>query len=367
MADPRIINLARILVKYSIDVQPEDKVALIGTSLAEPLLTELYRATLRAGGYPQMIVRLPETQYILLTEGNDAQLEFVSPLSELVMSEYDCQIYISSDSNTRIMTNIDPEKQRLHTSAQAPLMKTYMQRAATGELRWVLSVFPTEAYAQDAEMSLTEFEDFVYSTTFADTENPVDEWLAIRAFQQRLVDWLAGKKEVQVKGPNVDLMLSIDGRRFRNSDGDRNMPSGEIYTSPVEESVQGWIRLTYPAVLLGKEAQGVELHFKNGKVVEATAEKNEMFLHSILETDSGAKFVGEFAVGTNNRIRRFMRNILFDEKMGGTIHLALGTSFPELGGKNSSAIHWDMITDMREGGQIFVDGELFYESGEFKV
>lgn len=181
------------------------------------------------------------------------------------------------------------------------------------------------------------------------------------------MDWLSGKDEVVVKGPNVDLKLSIKGRNFINSDGKTNMPSGEIFTGPVEDSVEGWVRFTYPAIRLGREVEGIELKFEKGKVVEATAEKNEPFLLEMLEVDEGARYVGEFAIGTNKRINRFIKNMLFDEKTGGTIHMALGAGYPQTGSVNKSGIHWDMICDMRDGGQIYVDGELFYEAGEFKI
>ncbi|HHH83545.1 MAG TPA: aminopeptidase, partial [Chloroflexi bacterium] len=245
--------------------------------------------------------------------------------------------------------------------------RVYQHRSATGELRWVMTLFPTDAYAQDAEMSLEEFESYVFSTTYSDTEDPIAAWCKIHDEQQRLVDWLDGKKQLSVKGPHVDLELSIEGRKFINSDGTHNMPSGEIYTSPVEDSVNGWIRFSYPAIRQAREVEGIELTFEAGRVVKATAQKNEAFLQSMLDTDEGARYLGEFAIGTNKRIDRFIKNILFDEKIGGTIHMAVGFGFPEAGGKNESAIHWDMICDMREGGQIFADGELFYESGEFKI
>jgi aminopeptidase len=181
------------------------------------------------------------------------------------------------------------------------------------------------------------------------------------------VDWLKGKDEVRVQGPNVDLNLSIAGRTFINSDGKRNMPSGEIFTGPVEDSANGWVHYTYPVIVAGREISGIKLTFKNGKVVQATAEKNEDFLLSALDSDEGARYLGEFAVGTNYGIDRFTKNILYDEKIGGTFHMALGAGYPETGSKNKSAIHWDMICDMRDGGQILVDDELFYENGHFKV
>jgi aminopeptidase len=231
----------------------------------------------------------------------------------------------------------------------------------------VKTLFPTQALAQDAGMSLSAFQDFVYAATFVDQDDPVAAWQQVHDEQQKLVDWLADKKEVHAVGPNVDLKLSIEGRRFRNSDGDRNMPSGEIFTSPVEDSVEGWYRGSYPAFHRGHEVHGLELRFEGGKVVEAKAEHNESFLQEMLGLDEGARRLGEFAIGTNKGIQRFIRNVLFDEKIAGTMHIALGSSYFETGGQNKSAIHWDIITDMREGGTIYVDGELFYESGDFKI
>ena len=367
MADYRVENLAKVIVDYCLSVKPKDRVAVIGSTLSETLMLAIQRAVLRAGGYPHLFPFFPGSEYIRFSESNDDQLDFVSPIMKMAFEEFECLASLYSMANTRALTNIDPAKQGRVAKAQAEIMKRYMERAATGELKWAVTMFPTNAHAQDAEMSLAEFEDYVYSTMYVDTDDPVKEWRKIHDEQQRYVDWLSGKEELVVKGPNVDLTLSIKDRVFMNSDGVNNMPDGEIDTSPIEDSVEGWIRFTYPAIRQGKEVEGVELKFEKGKVVEASAEKNQDFLISILDTDGGARYLGEFAIGTNKRINRFIKNILFDEKIGGTIHMALGFGYPETGSVNKSAIHWDMICDMRDGGQIFADGELFYESGEFKV
>lgn len=216
-------------------------------------------------------------------------------------------------------------------------------------------------------MSLREYEDFVYSACFCDQEDPVARWQEVHERQERLIAWLKGKREVRISGPNADLTLSIEGRTFINSDGHHNMPCGEIFTAPVEDSARGWVRFTYPAITGGREVEGIELWFEDGRVVRATARKNEEYLLQMLEADPGARYLGEFAIGTNYNIRRFTKNILFDEKIGGSFHLALGAGYPETGSRNESAIHWDMICDMRDGGEIWVDGELFYRNGEFVV
>ncbi len=367
MTDPRVSNLARTLVQYSTEVRPGDHVAIYSTPLAAPLVQEVFREVLRAGGFPYVFLGLESLEYIFFTEANDDQLKHVSRVDRMVREEFEVMIAIMAQANTRSLTGVDPARLRLRRQAYGDLMQRFMARSAAGEARWVGTLYPTEAYAQDAEMSLAEFEDFVYRATFADQEDPVAAWQRVHDEQQRLVDWLKGKRQVEVKGPNADLRLSIEGRVFINADGKKNMPSGEIFTGPVEDSVEGWVRFTYPAVTAGREVEGIELTFEKGRVVKASARKNEDYLLKTLDTDEGARYLGEFAIGTNFRINRFIKNILFDEKIGGTIHLALGAGYPETGSRNHSAVHWDMICDMRDGGQILVDGELFYDSGEFKV
>ena len=251
--------------------------------------------------------------------------------------------------------------------ANRELSQTMMRRFAAGELRWVGTLFPTHAHAQDADMSLTDFEDFVYGACMLNEDDPVAEWQQVKARHQILCDYLDKADKIRVKGAEVDLELSTKGRKWINGDGRNNMPCGEIFTGPVEESVNGWIRYTFPAIHAGREVEGIELNFEDGKVVKATAEKNEKYLHKVLDTDAGARFLGEFAIGTNRGISNFTRSILFDEKINGTIHLAVGAAYPQSGGKNVSSVHWDMICDMRNGGQIFVDDELFYDSGRFLI
>ena len=374
MSDPRVINLAKTIVQYSTKVKPKEQVGIFFQPVAMPLVREVYREVLRAGAFPSLLlglershVEIDEFAYILFTEGNDDQVNYVSPFERIVREAFDVFFNIKSLTNTRNLATVDPAKQSQRAKAYTELTRIYLERDAAGDLRWNLTLYPTQAYAQDAEMSLSEFEDYVYSTTYADTDDPIARWQAIHDEQQVYVDWLKGKKHVEVKGPEVDLTLSIEDRVFINSDGHNNMPSGEIFTGPVEDSANGWVRFTYPAVLSGKEVEGIELHFKDGKVVKASAKKNEEFLIKMLDTDDGSRYLGEFAIGTNKRINRFIKNILFDEKIGGTIHMAVGAGYPKTGSVNKSAIHWDMICDMRNGGQIIVDGELMYESGEFKI
>lgn len=367
MSDPRVRKLANLLANYCVQTRPGDKVILHGGDAAMPLLTETYREVLRAGGHPFLLWRDEGLNEVLLKEGSLEQITYTPPSLIQLYKDANALISIRGDRNTRALTAIDPGRYQQFQAARSVFQKMVMERSAANDFNWVTTIFPTDAYAQDADMSLAEYEDFVYEACYIDRDDPVAEWQNISSRQQKLVDWLAGKKEMVVKGPDVDLRLSIAGRSFINSDGRKNMPSGEIFTGPVEQSVNGWVRFSFPAIYAGREVEGIELRFEDGRVTDASAQKNEAFLLKMLDTDPGARYLGEFAVGTNDAIQRFTKSILFDEKIGGTIHMAVGKGYPETGSRNDSAVHWDMICNMRDGGQIWVDGELFYDSGRFLV
>jgi aminopeptidase len=276
-------------------------------------------------------------------------------------------ISVWGSRNLRSLNGIAPEKMRIEQAAMKEIYETFSGRMANGTLKWVGTQFPCQAYAQEADMSLCEYADFVYAATYADQEDPAAAWRSVHARQQRLVDWLKGKSQVVARGPNIDLTLSIAGRTFINSDGKRNMPSGEVFTGPVEDSANGWIKFSYPALRGGREVDGVEFVFENGRVAKASAGKNEAYLLSQLDSDEGSHYLGEFAIGTNDQIQRFTKNILFDEKIGGTLHVAVGAGYPETGSRNHSSVHWDFICDMRHDSEIWVDGELFYKNGKFSA
>ena len=367
MIDPRSVKLADVLVTYSIGVKPGDWVIIQGDMLTVPMLEEIYRAVLKAGGHPNTLIGTTNLTEIFYQEANDDQLTWISPLQKIPYYDADVLISLMGTSNTRNLTHIDPAKIAKAQGARRDLSMTYMQRSAEGALRWVLSMFPNNAHAQESEMSLSEYENFVYGATFADKDHPVAEWQKFHNRQQVVVDWLRGKKLLTAKGPHLNLSMSIEGRLFVNSDGKKNMPDGEIFTGPVEDSVNGWIEFTYPAIYLGREIEDVRLEFVDGKVVKATATKNEETLLCQLDIDEGARRVGEFAIGTNYGIQTFTKNMLFDEKMGGTVHLALGASIQETLGKNESAIHWDMLCDVKEDSEIRADGELLYKDGQFQI
>jgi aminopeptidase len=370
MNDPRIENLAKILVRYSTKVKENDKVMIRGFPLepiATPLIAEVFRQVLKAGGHPYVAVDPENIRYIFLTEASEHQLQQPDLVSKMVAEEFDVDIRIGCDSNPRSLTSVKPETWKLINRAYTDINDTWSRRSASGELRWVVSRFPTHAYAQDANMSLIEFSDLFYHSVFADSEDPLSQWEHMQQSQERLVKWLEGKQQVRILGKSIDLEISIADRKFISCHGRGNVPDGEIFTGPVEDSVNGTVRFSFPCIWSGVEVDGVELVFEKGKVVKASAEKNEELLLRMLETDEGAQRLGEFGIGTNDQIQRFTRNMLFDEKIGGTIHLALGNGYAVSGSENKSAIHWDMLCDMREGGQIFIDGELFYDSGVFKI
>jgi len=365
--DIRVEKLAELIVNYSSAVRQGDKVLIQGSTLAEPLLKALYARVLQAGGHPFVLSALPNTDEIFYRYASDEQLKHVPPPVRLMYETYDVRIVILAEINTRALSNVDPRKIFLNQQARTELMQIFMRRAAAGELRWTLAPFPTNAMAQDAEMSLSEYEDFVYGACLPDLNDPVGYWRNFSAWQQRIIDWLKDKSYVHITAPGTDLRLSIAGRTIKNSDGHFNLPDGEIFTGPVEDSAEGYVSFTYPAIYGGREVAGVRLEFEKGKVVRASAEKNQDFLLKTLDTDAGARYLGEFAIGTSKGITRFTREILFDEKIDGSFHLALGASYPETGGRNESAIHWDMVCDLRKGGEIHVDGQLLYRDGRFVI
>ncbi len=367
MADMRVEKMADLLVNYSVAVKPGDKVVIQGETSGEPLIKAVFVKVLQAGGLPYVMPSLPGIEELVYKYSNKKQLQFVPEPYKLVMSTYDCRIVVFSDSNTKALSNVDSAKMVLRSQSRRELMKIMMKRSAAGELRWVLGPYPTNALAQDAEMSLTDYEDFVYDACLPDINDPIGYWKNFSARQDKIVNWLKGKKTIHVVGKETDLRLSIAGRNFENCDGRMNMPDGEVFTGPVEDSLEGHVYFSYPAIYSGHEVTGVRLTFEKGAVVKATAEKNQDYLLRTIATDAGSKRVGEFAIGTNEGIKKFTREILFDEKIGGSFHMALGSGYPETGSTNESAIHWDMVCDLRDGGEIRVDDVLFYKNGKFVV
>ena len=370
MSDPRVAKFAKILVEHSARIEPGDRVLIEATTAAEPLVRELYIQILEKGGHPHPMIGFPGMvpfiqDDIYLTYAQNAQLDFIPTFYKIAYDQFESRIRIHSATNTRAATNLDPVKAQRRGKAISTITQSQMRRGAEGVFKWVTTLYPTDAYAQDAGMSLRQYEDFFFGAVHAIEDDPIAYWKGTAAAQQKAIDWLAGRNQVVMRGPNVDLTLSIMGRTFINSTGTSNMPDGEIFTGPVEDSVNGWVKFTYPAIYEGVAVEGAELTFIRGRVEQAKAEKNQNFLIKMLESDSGSRYLGEYAIGTNSDINRFTGHILFDEKIGGTFHMALGAGYPETGSHNKSAIHWDMICDLRTDSEILVDGELFYKNGKF--
>lgn len=365
MGDIRLQRMAKVLVNYSIGVKKGDRLAILSSPPAAPLIREIVREALRAGGHPETFISVPGVSEILLKEGSDEQLQYIPDSYRQTFEEFETLVSIQSSDNTRELSGVDPSRIALLQQARREITATYMKRSAEGSLNWNICMFPTNAYAQDANMSLSDFEEFVYKACKLNDEDPVARWQELSQQQQRYVEWLKGKRTIHVVGKDTDLTLSIEGRDFINDDGKKNFPGGEFFTSPVETSANGYIRYSFPAAVNGRAVEDVRLRFENGVVVEATAAQGQDYLDQMLGLDEGARRLGEFAFGNNRDVDRCIKNILFDEKMGGTIHLALGNGFPEVGGKNTSALHWDMVCDLRSGSEVRVDGELFSKDGKF--
>ncbi len=363
MTDPRVTKLAKVLVNYSVDINPGQQLYISSSPIARELTLAIYEQAIKAGANIFVEQPLDEAGELFFTYASDAQLDYVSPIRKLIYQTFDATLSIEADSNRRMLSAIDPRRMARRNKAHSELMKTWLERAARGELRWCLTIYPNNANAQDADMSLRDYTEFVYAAGMLNEDDPVKFWRELGQRQGKLVEWLKGHDQVVLKGSNVDMRMSIKDRVFISCDGKENFPDGEIFTGPVEDSAQGWIRYKYPAIYMGQEITDIELWFENGKVVREKASKNQELLTSTLNTDEGARFLGELGIGTNYGITRFTKEMLFDEKIGGTFHLAVGSGYPETGSKNDSAIHWDMLCDMAES-EVTVDGELFYKDGK---
>ena len=360
----RLRRFAEVVVGYCGGVEPDDLVVLQGTMNVEPLIEQLYAAVLRAGGSPATRV-MPELGELLLTEGSEEQIQWLTPGEREDIEQADVWIVVEAPSNTKELTAVDPERQALRQRARSSLRERYLERALNGDLRWVLTAFPTNAAAQDAEMSLAEYEEFVYGSALLDADDPVARWREFSGELRRVVEFLSPKQELRFVTEGTDITFAVGGRTWVAADGHENFPDGEVFTAPHDESTDGVIAFTYPAVFEGRQVDDVRLRFRGGEVVEATASRGEDFLREMVAVDDGARRVGELAFGLNDAVSVFTRNILFDEKIGGTMHLALGSAYPECGGTNRSALHWDMICDLRSGGEVYADGELVYRDGRF--
>ena len=367
MPDQRITQIAEILIDYSLGIKPGQKLLLRGSTLAAPLFREAYRKALRAGALVTTQISLPGMEKIFYDEANEEQLADIHPLYQLAAETFDAFLAIEGIANTREGTGYDPKKQAKVGEANQPIRDKFVGRAAEGKLKWCVTIYPTNAYAQDADMSLEDYTEFVFGACLPDAKDPIGFWKKMESRQSRLIEYLNKVKQIHLVAADTDLTLSVENRKWINCAGRENFLDGEVFTGPIESETEGHVRFTYPAVYLGNEVINAQLWFEKGRVVKAKADKGEEFLLDMLDRDDGARTLGEFAIGTNPGITQFTRNTLFDEKIQGTVHMALGMSYPESGGTNDSQVHWDMVCDMRQGGKLYADGDLLYENGEFKI
>ena len=366
MSDPRVAKLGDLLVNYSLELQPGQLLRIDAGTVAAPLVTGAYRAALRAGAHARTRIEVEGLDVISVGESNDEQLVFVSEVERFEVEEIDAMMTIWADRNTRALTQADPERVSRRIASRRELTKRYWERIDAGEAKWVGTRFPTEAHAQDAELSLPEYEDFVYAACHVrEHEDPVAHWRAVSVELNARARELETFRELRIIGPDTDLRVNVEGRGWLAADGKLNMPDGEIFTSPVETETEGEIRFSFPAIFHGRGVEDVRLRFEGGRVVDAEAKTANDYLQSLLDMDAGARIFGEVAFGLNYEIDRFTRDILFDEKIGGTLHLALGSSFHKLGGENDSGLHWDMICDLRAEREVYADGELVWKAGRF--
>jgi aminopeptidase len=335
-----------------------------------PLLEAIYEKLIKTGANVVFQCRPDAFDEIFLRNANEEQLKFLSPIEEFTVEQVDVRLGIWAETNTRSKTNFDPKRQATVSTTRKPLIRRLMERAAASELRWCGTLFPTAASAQDAEMSLFEYEDFVFQAGHLDCDDPVAQWLQIERQQQKIVDYLNKCRSLHfVTNNGTDLRVNVEGMRWINCAGRENFPDGEVFTGPnlraADGGVNGVVCFSYPAVYMGREVHDVTLHFERGRVTKATAAKGEDFLLAMLDQDDGARIVGEIALGTNYQIQQYTKNTLFDEKIGGTFHLAVGAGYPETGNDNSSGLHWDMVCDLRQGGTVSADGKVISRDGRF--
>lgn len=368
MKNPILEKYADVLVNYSTKVKKNDLVVIYARGYdAQPLIKEIYKLCLINGANPIVRTSMDELGELFIKYASDEQLSFIDKMSEVEVDIADVMIFIGAPTNIKSMAKADTTKLAKRSKATHPILAKRLERSATGDMRWVIADYPTNALAQEANMSLDEYSEFLLQSCYLDLDNPVQKWIEIDNEQKRIADILNKTTKLHIVGDKTDITFSTAGRTWIPCSGNMNFPDGEIFTSPVEDSAQGKIYFDFPQNYHGSTSKEVYLTLEKGKIVEASAQFGNEFLQSMLNMDEGSRFVGEIAIGTNDRIQDVTGNILFDEKIGGSIHMAVGASYPEAGGKNKSGLHWDMIKNMKNGGKIYADDKLIYENGKFII
>jgi len=365
LVDGRLSKMAIVLVDYSLSIKEGDSLLIQGNEITLPLIKEVYKEALIRGANPDVRVLAEDLQEILYKYGSDEQIKYVSPVVQCSAEKYNAVLKVGGSYHSKPLLNVDSGKISRLEISRKKVRAAEQRRTLEGNMRWSITYFPTASGAMEANMSLTEYEDFVFSACFVDKEDPIEEWKKLKENQQRIVDFLMKKDNIRIIANDTDLSLKVGGRTWVNSCGTTNMPSGEVFTGPVENSLNGQIRYTFPAIRSGTQVEDIRLTFENGRVVKAEAKQGLDYLNALISMDEGSCYAGEFAFGTNYGIGCFTNNMLYDEKIGGTIHIALGAAYPSTGSKNESGLHWDMLCDMREGGEVYADSELIYKNGKF--
>jgi len=361
MDETQVAKWADLLTGYCLAVQPGEAVAIVSELEARPLVEACFRAVIDRGGHPLLRLSLPGLEEYRLLHASETQLSRYPMTLAYEAETVPCRIRIAAETDTRSMAQVDPRRQAIRDRALGNL------RELSRRNRWVITQYPTAAYAAEANMTLEDYTNYVARSMFLDQPDPAEAWRDLGRRQAGLIKFMTGARTVRIEGDDTDLTFSVAGRTWINSDGRRNMPSGEIFTGPIEESIQGRLRSTFPVCRDGRRLEGIELEFRDGVVVHARAQAEEAYLLSMLDLDPGARRLGEFGIGLNSGIDRFTGSILYDEKIGGTVHLALGQSYPETGGVNESSLHWDLILDLRSKGRITVDDRVVMENGRWHV
>lgn len=363
---------ASVLVDYSTNVQKGDLVIIRATSpAAENLVKAVYKRVLGKGANPIVRTSICDLSDMFIKYASDEQLDYIDPVSKLEYEKVDKYISIGAPMNVKNMARADKTKLARRSKATKELSELLLSRSAKGEASWVIADVPTNALAQEAKMSIDEYSEFLFNACFLNLDDPVAKLKEMDKEQKRWCEYLDKTSKIRILGEKTDITFSTKGRKWISCSGLNNYPDGEVFTSPVEDSANGEIYFDFPAIYRGNEAHNIHLKLENGKVIEAHAEKGEEFLNAMLDMDEGARFVGEIAIGTNEMIQDVTGSILFDEKIGGSIHMAVGASYPETGGKNTSGLHWDIIKNMKgingSGGEIYADDVLIYKDGKIII
>jgi aminopeptidase len=365
VADPRLDTLASLLCTYSMEVEPGQLVLVDGPAREAALMAAVTRQVTRMGAHPIVRPRLDSVDPLLLELGTDEQLEYVSMIERYEIDAPDRMLTIWADANTRAMSAVPDGRETIRRRAMRPVVDRFLEREGAGEIRWCGVSLPTAAQAQQAGMAVADYEAFVYNAGHLNDPDPVAHWRTVSARQAEVCERLSKVTELRIVAEDTDLTVDVGGRKWINADGHENFPDGEVFTSPDETKTQGHIRFSFDAPYGGREVGGVRLWFEDGVVVREEADRGAAFLKEMLDLDEGSRKLGEVAFGMNDEIQTATGSIAFDEKIGGTCHVALGLAFPLAGGTNQSALHWDMVCDLRDGGEVYGDGELLARNGKF--